>query len=784
MRTRLTGCIVSLCVLVGAGIVPAQERTVKLGSLEVASDSALARKEHPRLLVTRAQLPAIRARLADPEIASLLEFAKKRAEAGQADAVLLGVLYQLTGEKSYSEQAKAKLGPTSWDPNYPWALDLIADTMTEAELEAVAARNIAYIKENRWRPRFLLALVSYGHGHDDELLPMLADIYQQDVVRTTAYNNQWSRARGGSSMSHGYNGEHFYSIEFANCVAWSSASGVDWIAQADYAVQTPAWYLYHYRPWGRSMVRIGVISSCAHMESIMPHKHACENLIPLSAARDRNGLAQWWTRELIGKITLNRWRPQTEGMGGVWGRLLWLDPSVPSIPIDRFPPTRLFPENGHVVMRSDWTAEATMALFRCGRFGEIDGRWGRNNADNLQFLILKRGILAASSGAKHDVNEMVAKMVGPQHVNVGNYGRQTIAANSITVGREDLPVHYRDGRVLDVVKGGGQSPIQEEGWFQSWGMAVPRREGFKEGDIVAYETSPLFDYAAGDATHSYTPVRVKSITRQFVYLKPDLFVVFDRVTPADPALEVIWNLHTLSEPVWNGKTEPDASWTPEKQLIALVGGKTAANPHPGGHFLHAEGDTFTADDGVMEGRLFVKVMLPEAGARVVRTIGGPWHDFEVNGVNYGPTEETYREKSTNRVDPLGVGGWRIEIAADRTSSEKQFLTVLQAATRATAKMVEVRPLQAGGRTGVEVVDGVRSFRVLFNTQGGAGGHITVTEQARASVDRDLAQAVEDNYSKWSGDARYREWMTNPYMRAVIGPAEQDAWKAAQPEQER
>ena len=29
------------------------------------------------------------------------------------------------------------------------------------------------------------------------------------------HNNRWSRGRGGSSMGHGYNGEHFFSSEFA-----------------------------------------------------------------------------------------------------------------------------------------------------------------------------------------------------------------------------------------------------------------------------------------------------------------------------------------------------------------------------------------------------------------------------------------------------------------------------------------------------------------------------------------------------------------------------------------
>ncbi len=790
MRTLTVWAGLSCALALSAG-ASAQEKTVRLGGVEVAADSPLARNEHPRLLLTRAQLPAMRARLKAPEIASLLEFAKKKAAAGQADPVLLGVLYQLTGEKTYADQAKAKLGRSGGALAYCLALDLVADTMTEAELSEMAARNIAYIKANQWQGHLLLELMSVGHGHDDELLPLLGECYQAEVVRTTASHNQWSRGRGGSSMSHGYNGEHFYSTAFADCIAWSNASGIDWVGKADYATQTPAWYLYHYRPWGLSLVRIGVISNCGHLEALMPKKSDGESLVVLSTARDRNGLAQWWVRDFIGKLTWDYYEPQLmkEGTGGLalWGRLLWEDPSIPSIPLSRFPETRLFPENGHVVMRSDWTPQATMALFRCGRFGEIDGYWGRNNADNLHFIILKQGILTESSGPKHALNMGAARMTSvrdpdAEEAAIGSYGRQTIAANSITVGREDLPIHLRDGRVFGVVKAGGQSPVQEDGWYEKWGM--PRQaldQKFKEGDIVAYETSPVFDYAAGDATHSYSPARVKSIVRQFVYLKPDLFVVYDRVTPASPDLETVWHLHTLSKPVWNGVTAPDPAWTPEKQFILTGVDKTAPNPHPGGHFLHTAGDTFVADDGVMEGRLFVKAMPTGAETPVVRTVGGPWHDFEVNGVNYGPTEATYKRTYDDRVNAMGVGGWRIELVGDAKAAQKQFLAVLQAATRKTEKMADVRPVQDADRTGVEITSGTRTFRVLFNTRGKTGGHIVVTEQGKTLVDRDLAQAIEDNYSKWSDDPRYKEWMTNPYMRTVIGPAEQDAWKAAHPQ---
>ena len=40
----------------------------------------------------------------------------------------------------------------------------------------------------------------------------------------------------------------------------------------------------------------------------------------------------------------------------------------------------------------------------------------------------------------------------------------------------------------------------------------------------------------------------------------------------------------------------------------------------------------------------------------------------------------------------------------------------------------------------------------------------------------LPDTVEDNHTRWEADARYRDWMTNPNMRAFIGEAEQDAYQ--------
>ncbi len=728
---------------------------VRIGQLKVRADSPLVKSEYPRLMITRTELPAIRARLAEPEIQIYLQQARDLVKIDKASPLLLATLYQITGDKQFADQAKTKLGNPSWDPAWTFAFDMVAETMTPSQRAEQAKEIVERIKVNRWRPRLLHCLVAWGNGFDDEILPFLESSYHGEVTKRLEYNNRWSQGRGGSSMGHGYNGEHFFSAEFAAMMGWSRATGDDMIAQCDYAHNTPAWYVYHYLPWqhSRQVIRVGVTMSPTHFQALTPQKHHGESYVMLDITRNQDGLGQWWQREFVGKWPMPPWRAGEEHTYGLVGRLLWLDPSIPSVPPKQFPETRLFPVNGHVIMRSDWTEDATVALFRCGRFGEIDGYGGRNNADNLQFIIYKQGYLAPDTGCVHSVNEKVWKLAKPS--NVHNYGKQTIAHNCITVGRKRLEHRGYQNRLVDVALRGGQMVTQDPQWYKAWGLeGVTRIQGeLQDGVITAYSTSPAYDYACGDATRSYPPARVKKITRQFVYLKPDLFVVFDRVTPADPQLEIIWNLHAYKKPAWDGETHSEPA---------------ATEDHPGGHFLHAVGDSFQVSNDT--GTMMVTTLLPQRDARTVRTIGGKWHDFELNGVNYGPTGETYELLDKKKNGGLeGVGGWRIEVAPTKVTGEAHFLHVLQVGDRAALTPADVTLVTTSTRTGAKILHDDESIEIVFNTKGDTGGHVTVSRGDQTTVKEELVTRVEDHYDRWKVDPRYENWMTNPFMRTVIFP---------------
>ena len=749
---RLQGVVV-LSVLLLARAASAQEFT-SIGKLKVRTDSPLVKGEYPRLTMTRAQIPGLRARMNHPELQTYLAQAHDLVKIGKADTLLLAAMYQVTGDVQYADLAKKKLGTPSWMPQWTFAFDMVAETMTEAERADYARKILVRIQDNRWRPRLLHCLAAWGNGLDEEIMPYLESSHAKEVVKKLDYCNTWSRGRGGSSMGHGYNGEHFFSTEFAAMMAWTHATGDDLVARSAFAHSTPAWYVYHYLPWKRSrqVIRVGVTMSPFHYQALTPQKFAGESYVMLAITQTKNGLGQWWQREFIGNWPMPHWSKGEEHRYGLAGRLLWLEPAIASVPPARFPETRLFPENGHVIMRSDWTEDATVALFRCGRFGEIDGYGGRNNLDNLHFIIYRNGYLAPDTGCVHAVNEGVWSMKPPS--NVHHYGKQTVAHNTITVGRRRYEIRGYKNQLMCFSLRGGQVGVQKTAWFKAWGLKEKDRDGFKEGEITAYSTSPAYDYACGDATHSYPPSRVTKITRQFVYLKPDVFVVFDRVKPADPKLDIIWNLHAYRKPQWNGKTEPE---------------KTADDKHPGGHFRHTTGNTFRIVND--QSAMVVKILLPKTDARLVRTIGGKWHDFEVNGVNCGATEATYEQLDQRKGNGAleGVGGWRIEISPKNVTGEVYFLHVLQTGKADALKPPAVTLVEAAGRKGAKIALDGKSYEVTFNTNRPTGGYIRMNDAGKVITDEALVTRIEDHYDCWKADPRYNDWMTNEYMRTVIFP---------------
>ena len=746
------GIVLGLLACMGMGLLRGETfsaPTVRIGSVEVPGDCPLVKNEHPRLLFTREQLPAIKARLSQSPLAEDFELLKKTLDEGLAKGtdrarnaiVALGVMYHLTGDVRSGEACKEAVLQQDQFGVYAalglYGYDLVYDLMTLEERRQCESKAVEFMQKQQWRQsaRFMYAVGIYGSGLEDELVArQISELYPWLRERQDSLN-RWARFRGGDGNSHAYIGQHEYVGTMGAIQAWRTATGEDLLAGFDWARLMPPYYIYHYPPGRGDTVHVGI--NCWGGNAF-PEETGAENFVSLAQGYWKDGLAWWWIQNrIIGR------KHDYDIFGKLWGPLLWADPTRPVPPQD-LPPAMLFQERGYVSMRSDWSDDAVYAHFHCGRF-ESDSR---NNGDNNSFIIYRQGYLACDTGTRGLNNPEQKDMSDGRHHN--RYFIQTIAHNSITVGTQDV-----EGNGWHAVCGGQVSRPKRE-WVQGWGLRPTEDTLYtpEAGRLLAYQTHPAFDYVAGDATRSYSPDLVQGFSRQFLFIRPDLFVVFDRVRSVRGEDPKRWYLHTMEEPsLLDGTEGLDSSVHPEGHY--LWQGKTGKAVHNGSS-------------------LFWRTLLPKQA--IIRKMGGKGHQFEVNGENYDMYDAWYQRLDQNFFDRIGLGLWRMEVEPEVKQEEDMFLHVLWATDASAAQMLPTELVQEGGRVGARIKTGdprpggvgLGEVTVLFASAGPVGGHITITGTANP-YDADLADAVKDTYDAWRDDARYQRWMSEPAMQPALQP---------------
>jgi len=209
----------------------------------IPPDSALARNEHPRFLLTTADLARLKERASDPRLQTHVESMAKRSFSKYPSNLERAVLYRLTGEKRYLAAIVGSKGferPT-WVFTWAATIDLIWDDVSperRRQLSDAVAEAVAKGGELYWRPTLHLVSVFYegGKGPNDAVfLARMKKDFDETVVRWTDKLNRWAAGRGGWDMSHGYHGEHAYWEPFCAAICWSHASGEDYIGRAELA---------------------------------------------------------------------------------------------------------------------------------------------------------------------------------------------------------------------------------------------------------------------------------------------------------------------------------------------------------------------------------------------------------------------------------------------------------------------------------------------------------------------------------------------------------------------
>jgi hypothetical protein len=183
---------------------------------------------------------------------------------------------------------------------------------------------------------------------------------------------------------------------------------------------------------------------------------------------------------------------------------------------------------------------------------------------------------------------------------------------------------------------------------------------------------------AGDATRAYAPRKLEHFTRQIVYLRPDTFIIFDRVKSKQTEFKKTWLLQAMRKPAQAG------------DHLVITNGK---------------------------GRLFVQTLLPQAAD--VRLVSGP-DLYRVGDQTYPPRRQTGAAPEC-----------RVEVSPPKPALEDFFLHVLTTAEAETTSVPAANVRVQDQRVRVEVA----GAQVEFRTDA-VGGQLMVNGKKSTLADQE------------------------------------------------
>ncbi len=322
---------------------------------------------------------------------------------------------------------------------------------------------------------------------------------------------------------------------------------------------------------------------------------------------------------------------------------------------------------GSMIARTGWGQDAAIAEMRM--IEQYTGNHQHHEAGS--FYLFYKGPLAIDSGFYQGL--------GGHYGDAHNYcyHKRTIAHNALLV--------YDPDEVFD--ENGQQEKAGKELYRNDGGQRFPKygrspknykmllSDEYTYGKTLSHWSNDDFAFVKCDITKAYNPAKVNDVKRSMVFVnlhdskQPAAMVVYDHVVSTNKDFRKYFLLHTSDEPQIQGNVS------------------TILAP------------------GTRGGMLTCTTLLPEKAE--VASVGGPGKEFWVFGKNYPMVNK--------KTEVIGdeEGRWRIEVCPSKSSEEDCFLNVLQI-SNSDVHPEHVRHVSSAGVEGVAF----NGKAVLFCQHGG------------------------------------------------------------------
>lgn len=290
----------------------------------------------------------------------------------------------------------------------------------------------------------------------------------------------------------------------------------------------------------------------------------------LTATRYNDPHMQWWANLWLAELLSTN---QDYRLRSLWYELFFYDDSLQETQPESNPTSRYFGGPGLVSMRSDWSDDATFGVFQAG-----DGI-SRRYEDANAFIIHRKGTVMPHAGGRlqsqtdnlrhhwytiRSVSKNTMRIMDPNEAfdingdgTVGDYGSGTPLLPSDNLGGQLFETRIAAfDREYPIFGGGNGYRLCGNFDLGICDVANILKYQFEDG---------LFTYTVGDGRPAYT-AKVEQFDREFLFLPPSSFVVFDRVRARDASFRKIWMLHTVDQPL-----------SPEQAPVDSDHGKTEYN---------------------------------------------------------------------------------------------------------------------------------------------------------------------------------------------------------------